>query len=163
MTSPTLTGTHLRTVLAHAPTSIVALSSLIDGQPDGMIAGSFVGISLDPPLVGVAIQDTSSTWPRLRSADAIGISVLTEEHAQLVRQLAGPKEHRFDRVGWFTDGEAVHLDQCCAQLTTQLVDEIPIGDHILAVMRVIDAAEFSTTRPLVFHGSQVTTIAPTSH
>ena len=163
MTSPALTGTHLRTVLAHAPTSIVALGSLVDGQPDGMIAGSFVGISLDPPLVGVAIQDTSSTWPRLRSANAVGISVLTENHAHLVRQLAGPKEHRFDRVGWFTDGDAVHLDHCCAQLTTYVVDEIPLGDHILAVLKVNGATQFSTTRPLVFHGSQVTTVAPTSH
>ena len=25
---------------------------------------SFIGLSLDPPLVGVSIQDTSTTWPR---------------------------------------------------------------------------------------------------
>ena len=57
----------------------------------------------------------------------------------------------------------MHLDHCCAQLTTYVVDEIPLGDHILAVLKVNGATEFSTTRPLVFHGSQVTTVAPTSH
>lgn len=89
MTAPTITGTHLRTILAHAPTPLVALGSLVDGHPDGMVAASFVGISLDPPLVGVAIQDSSTTWPRLKQNASLGISVLTENHADVVRQLLG--------------------------------------------------------------------------
>src|SRR5699024_3526658 len=71
----------LRPIHAQAPTPITAVAGLVDGKPTSMIVASFIGLSLDPPLVGVSIQDTSTTWPRLRQAGCIGISALAAEHA----------------------------------------------------------------------------------
>ena len=41
----------LRPVLAQAPTPITAVAGLVDAQPTSMIVASFIGLSLDPPLV----------------------------------------------------------------------------------------------------------------
>ncbi|WP_425604808.1 flavin reductase family protein [Actinomycetospora termitidis] len=38
---------------------------------------------------------TSTTWPRLRTAAGLAVSVLAEDHAQLARRLAGPGQDRF--------------------------------------------------------------------
>lgn len=159
MTSPALHTTHLRTILAHVPTSITAVAALVDGNPAGMICGSFVGLSLEPPLVGLSIQKTSSTWPLLRASDSLGISVLTEEHRGVVRQIAGPASQRFNNLDWRDDAGAVLLDGACAHLRTRLHAEVDTGDHILAVLEVLDATEFLASTPLVFHGSQITTVA----
>lgn len=118
----------LRPVLAQAPTPITAVAGLVDAQPTSMIVASFIGLSLDPPLVGVSIQDTSTTWPRLREAEAIGISALAAEHAGIIRQLAGPADKRFDGVSWTAVGTAV--------------------------LEVLDATSYAEQTPLVFHNSE---------
>ncbi|WP_313548189.1 flavin reductase family protein [Corynebacterium sp.] len=122
----------LRPVLAQAPTPITAVAGLLD----------------------VSIQDTSTTWPRLREAGAIGISALAAEHSGIIRQLAGPAEKRFDGVAWSSDDSAVLLDGATATFTTRLVEEITTGDHTLAVLEVLDATSYAEQTPLVFHNSQ---------
>lgn len=71
---------------------------------------------------------------------------------------SGPRHKRFEKVEWYSDNQSVFLNNACATLATELVEEITIGDHTLAVLHVLNAAEFATARPLVFHGSQITTI-----
>ena len=144
----------LRPVLAQAPTLITAVAALVDAQPTSMIVAPFIGLSLDPPLVGVSILDTSTTWPRLREADSIGISALAAEHAGIIRQLAGPADKRFDGVSWTADGTAVLIDGSTATFTTRLVEEITTGDHTLAALEVLDAASYAEQAPLVFHNSE---------
>lgn len=94
----------------------------------------------------------------LKGEKHFGISVLTENHAPVVRQLAGPKDKRFANIGWHKNGEAVLLEDSAAHLTTQLIDEIDTGDHILALLEVKEAEEFIAGLPLVFHGSQITSV-----
>src|SRR5699024_4874115 len=133
---------------------ITVVAALVDAQPTSMIAASFIGLSLDPSLLGVSIRDTSTTWPRLREADSIGISALAAEHAGIIRQLAGPADKRFDGVSWTADGTAVLIDGSTATFTTRLVEEITTGDHTLAALEVLDAASYAEQAPLVFHNSE---------
>lgn len=159
MTSPALPAVHLRSVLAQVPTSITMVSAFVDGQPLGMVIGSFVGLSLDPPLVGISPQLTSTTWPRLREARELGISLLTEEQGDNIRQFSGPSDRRFTDVAWHGDGDAVFLNSSSVRLKVELAEEWPVGDHTLAVLRVLDASESLGAPPLVFHRSRTTTVA----
>ncbi|WP_264159535.1 flavin reductase family protein [Actinomadura rudentiformis] len=60
-----------------------------------MVASSFPSVSTQPPLVSVCIADSSTTtWPRLRTANRIGISVLATEHRVIVRQLSAEDTDR---------------------------------------------------------------------
>ena len=56
-----------RHVLGHVPTGVVAITA-DNGGPVGMTVGSFVSISLEPPLVGFFVDRGSSTWPRVERA-----------------------------------------------------------------------------------------------
>jgi flavin reductase (DIM6/NTAB) family NADH-FMN oxidoreductase RutF len=67
----------LRQAFGRFPSGIAALCAQIDGTPNGIVASSFtVGVSMEPPLVMFAVQNTSRTWPVLRGADRIGVSIL---------------------------------------------------------------------------------------
>lgn len=145
----------VRAAFAHIPTPLVVVAAEINGAPIGLTVGSFVGQSMSPALVSVSIQDTSTTWPILRNADHIGISVLSEDHAHLVRQFAGPSAERFSGVELEEDGSALLLAKASIQLTVRLVDEIRIGDHIQAVLEIVRVNERPGAGPLVYQGRQI--------
>ena len=77
-------------VFAQFPTGVVVLSALVDDRPRAMLISAFtVGVSLEPPLVSAAVARTSTTWPHLRAARLLGVSVLAEDQGSFLRDLAG--------------------------------------------------------------------------
>lgn len=105
--------------------------------------------------MGAFIQRISTTWPALREAPALGVSVLATGHDEQVRQLAGPAEHRFTDVSYrVTPSGAVLIDGASATLEVTLNDELHTGDHVLALLEVGRAAQGDGTS-LVFHDSTV--------
>ncbi|AWB82005.1 flavin reductase [Corynebacterium yudongzhengii] len=156
MTSTSLTQSlDLRAAYSHIPTSLVALAAEVDGERVGMTVGSFVTQSMEPPLVTASIKNSSSTWPVLRTAWNIGISVLNDDHLHLARQLAGPGQHRFDGVRTTRHNDALFIDGAGVALDTRLVDDIVIGDHTVAVFEVIDLHAAPSGAPLIFHNRQI--------
>jgi flavin reductase (DIM6/NTAB) family NADH-FMN oxidoreductase RutF len=147
----------LRQAFGRFPSGIAALCAQIDGAPNGIVASSFtVGVSMEPPLVMFAVQNTSRTWPVLRGADRIGVSILGTEHDGVCRQIASRTGDRFAGLELHTsDGGAVFLEQAALWLDCSVENEVPAGDHQVVLLRVHG---FSTHdgahEPLVFHGSE---------
>jgi flavin reductase (DIM6/NTAB) family NADH-FMN oxidoreductase RutF len=143
----------LRAAFAQFPSGVVALAAQVRGRPAGMVASAFsVGVSLDPPLVSVSIQHSSSTWPGLREADRIGVSVLAADQGLLCRQLAG-RGDRFRDVGVEQDGDAVLIDGAALSMVCTVEAEYPAGDHSLVLLRVLRHERREAVEPLVFHDS----------
>lgn len=149
----------LRQAYGCFPSGVVAVACRLPGQngtaaPAGMAASAFTTVSLEPPLVSLCVQNTSTTWPRLRTAPAIGVSVFARDQSDLCRQLAGPAESRFDGITPIrTDDGAVFIPDAAASLSCSLFNEIPAGDHTLVLLR-IEALRFDPgVEPLVFHAS----------
>ncbi len=148
-----LAQTQLRRVLAAFPTGVAAVAAIIDGEPAGLAANSFVSVSLDPPLVSVCIGHSSTTWPVLRTADRLGISVLGAHQERASRQLSSRDGKRFAGLRWRSTGDgAVLLHEASAWFDCGIEREIPAGDHDIVLLRVHDLGA-SEAMPLVFHGS----------
>jgi flavin reductase (DIM6/NTAB) family NADH-FMN oxidoreductase RutF len=149
-----LSQAQLRRVFAAFPTGIAAVAAIIDGEPAGLAASSFVSVSLDPPLVSVCVAHTSTTWPALRNAGRLGISVLGDHQEQASRQLSSRAAGRFAGLDWRATADgAVLLSEASAWFDCSLEQEIPAGDHNIALLRVHDL-DASEVMPLVFHGSR---------
>src|SRR3954449_6308888 len=86
----------LRRALGAFPSGVVAVAAQVDGTCVGMAASSFTSVSLEPALVSFSIAKSSATWPALRRAPRLGVSVLADHHDQVCRQLAGPASQRFE-------------------------------------------------------------------
>jgi flavin reductase (DIM6/NTAB) family NADH-FMN oxidoreductase RutF len=123
-------------------------------QLTGIAASSFTSVSLDPPLVSIAVARTSNTWPALREAREIGVSVLADHHDVVCRQLAGSPDQRFAglRIA-VSAGGAVVLRESVATFTTVLHDEVEAGDHVIVLLRVLSVDTGEGEHPLVFHRS----------
>jgi flavin reductase (DIM6/NTAB) family NADH-FMN oxidoreductase RutF len=111
-------------------------------------------VSLKPPLVSVSIANTSRTWPDLRRATRLGVTVLADHHRAAARQLAGPVDRRFDglAVALSSDG-AVTLTDGLAQFDTTIYREVEAGDHTIVLLRLHGVEQADDSLPLVFHRS----------
>jgi flavin reductase (DIM6/NTAB) family NADH-FMN oxidoreductase RutF len=152
----------LRDAFSGFPCGIVAVAAIVEGEPLPLVASSFtVGVSQDPPLVMFAVQRSSSTWPLLRDAKRLGVSVLGETHRDVTRQLASKdKPSRFEGIDVDVDDQgAVFLGRSPVVLQCTLENEYPAGDHEIVVLRVTGLRFESNERPLVWHRSGFSTLA----
>lgn len=153
-TNQDLDGTRLRAAFGVFPTGVVAVASEVDGELVGLAASSFTSVSLDPPLVSFSVATTSKTWPTLRRAAHLGLTVLAEHHGEVCRQLAGPVQHRFDGVAVSaTDEGAVTLNEGLARFDCTIYREVEAGDHTIVILKLHAVAHTDTSLPLVFHRS----------
>lgn len=160
MTTPTHDRPHdldaraLRDAFGTYPSGVVAVAGRVQGRLVGIAASSFTSVSIDPPLLSVSVATSSNTWPALREAGQIGVSVLADHHDALCRQLAGPADERFDDLAVHTTcGGAVLLDEAVAQFTCTVHDEIEAGDHLVVLLAIEDLHVEGHRQPLVFHRS----------
>ena len=150
----------LRRVLAAFPTGVTALAALVDGEPVGIAANSFTSVSLDPPLVSVCVATTSTTWPTLRRATRLGVSVLSHRQEAASRSLASRGVDRFADLSWHaTEDGAILLDGASAWFDCSVEREIRAGDHEIVLLGVHGLGTDPQTPPLVFHGSRYRRLA----
>ncbi|MFW7415492.1 flavin reductase family protein [Demequina sp. SO4-18] len=154
-----LEGKALRSALAAYPSGVVAMCALVDGAPVGMAVNSFTSVSLDPPLVSISVARTSMTWQHLRSAEHVGLSVLSADQEVISRSLSGPRDQRFAHASWESrDCGAVHICGAALHLRCRRHDSFDGGDHIIVLYEVVEVDHFPERFPLVFHGSRYRSI-----
>ncbi|GIF09003.1 flavin reductase family protein [Actinoplanes siamensis] len=158
VTNQDLDPIRLRRAFGVFPSGVVAVAASVDGRLVGLAASSFTSISLDPPLVSFSIANTSKTWPDLRRADHLGVTVLAAHHGAICRQLAGPVAHRFDGIpASVSEDGAVTIDDGLARFDTTVYREVEAGDHtiVLLELHAVDhpADQADELGPLVFHRS----------
>lgn len=143
----------LRQAFSMFPSGVTAVCAQRGGAPVGMAASTFTPVSLDPPLVSVCVARASTTWPVLRSATRLGVSVLGVGHRDVVRQLAARQGDRFRGLSYHADGDAILLEGAALWAVCALEQEVPAGDHDIAVLRVHAVDPHPEVRPVVFHAS----------
>lgn len=150
-----------RLVLSSFPTGVTAIAACIGGRPVGMAANSFTAVSLEPPIVSVCMAHSSTTWPRLRNATRLGVTVLGlhQEHAS--RKLAAKAGDRFAGLAWHaTAAGAVLLTGASAWLECSIDREVAVGDHDVVMLAVHNLDADPDIQPLVVHGSRYRSLVP---
>ncbi|KAA0974223.1 oxidoreductase [Arthrobacter sp. UCD-GKA] len=156
MTSESLDSQLLRETFAHFPSGVAAMAAEVDGSAHALVASSFtVGVSLEPALVMFAVQKRSGTWPILRNAPRVGVSILGQDQGPLCRQLANrDKNARFAGVDVHQlDSGALLLPNASLWFECSIYDEHPAGDHDVVLLEIHALHVDKETSPLVFHDS----------
>jgi flavin reductase (DIM6/NTAB) family NADH-FMN oxidoreductase RutF len=149
-----LTPSTLRDAFGHFPSGVVAIAAEVDGIRVGLAASTFVPVSLEPPLVSFCVQNTSTTWPRLKDLPMLGISVLGESHDEAARTLAAKTGDRFAGMETVSrNSGAVFIKGTGLWLESAIEQLVPAGDHTIVVLRVSEVTVDAEVAPIVFHRS----------
>ncbi|MEB8325506.1 flavin reductase family protein [Dietzia kunjamensis] len=147
----------LRDVLGRFGTGVCVVTGRDDaGATVGMTCQSFMGVSLEPPLVLVSVMRTSRTLPHLKSERGFAVSVLAEGD-EAVSAMAGSKvPDKFEHIPMTTttSGHEV-IEGVPAWFACELEAWVEAGDHDLLIGRVLEAGPVASDRgPLLFHGGR---------
>jgi flavin reductase (DIM6/NTAB) family NADH-FMN oxidoreductase RutF len=146
----------VRAAFGRFPSGVAALCAVVDGEQVGMVATSFsVGVSFSPPLVMFSVQNSSTTWPKLRGAREIGISVLGAGHAEVCLQLASRSGDRFRGVDILrAAGGAILIEDSTMWIQATILSETPAGDHHIVVLEVTHLSVDHDIEPLVYQAQK---------
>lgn len=158
MTSNQLSSDRLREAFGTFPSGVVAVCGMGPaGERIGMAVSTFIPVSLEPALVAVCLQNSSRTWPLLRTLPVLGVSVLAAAQNDVARQLAAKDGDRFlDLPTTACVAGGVHIDGAPTYFECSLESEMIAGDHLIATLRVRAVTLVSSAEPLLFHRSRFT-------
>ena len=130
----------------------VTLITTGDGESVcGMTANAFLSLSLDPPLVLVAVGRRNQTREWLLEHKRFAVNVLAADQEALARRFAkpGPKDFsdlamRVVATGAPVIGEALAFVDC------RVVEILPAGDHDIFIGEVL-AGDSREGDPLLFY------------
>ncbi len=137
-----------REVLTRYATGVTVVTTLDDegdgAQPWGTTVNSFTGISLDPPLVMVAIGRERSIHPIIERTRRFGVNILGEDSQQISDCFAGapsPLPRSAFCNAAYSLGEAglPVLDAAVAHLACEVERVIEAGDHTIYLGLVVEA------------------------
>ena len=142
-----------RSVLGRFASGITVVTTRYGEQRDGgMTVRAFCSVSLEPPLVQICVDRSSSIHGALKSASRYGVSILAAEQEALSRRFATAEStRRFDGIG-YRRGESgvVLLDDALAHLECRIVASHEVGDHTMFVGEV-ESATARSVRPLLYY------------
>jgi flavin reductase (DIM6/NTAB) family NADH-FMN oxidoreductase RutF len=143
-----------RAALGQWPTGVAVVTTATDGTWHGVTASSFSSVSLDPPLVSVALARTAFVHDLIAAAGVFGVTVLGKDQADLGQRFAryDPAVDRFASAQWETakTGSPL-LASALSWLDCEVASAYDGGDHTIFVGRVLAAATPRTTSPLLYH------------
>jgi flavin reductase (DIM6/NTAB) family NADH-FMN oxidoreductase RutF len=139
-----------REVMASVPAPVTVVTTFADGRPHGSTVSSFASLSLDPPMVLIALDLGSGLLRLLRRAGRFAVNVLASDQRELALAFARKGDDRFGEVSWTMTGGLPRLAGVTAWLACEVDGIVTGGDHGIAMGRVV-AAEHSALPPLTYH------------
>jgi flavin reductase (DIM6/NTAB) family NADH-FMN oxidoreductase RutF len=146
-------GDELRAVMGRFPAGVAVVTVEVDGQRVGLTVASLVSLSLEPPLVGVAVRRDAALHELLRHAGQFAVSMLAAGQEAVAQHFARgvPPIALWERIPLRTAPGPPQLDDAVGWLRCRTVAEHEAGDHTFFVGAVLSAETGPADRPLIFH------------
>lgn len=143
--------------MGHFVTGVTVVSALDGDQPFGITVNALSSVSLEPPLVMVALDRRRFLTPIVRAAGRYAVNILSEDQQALSDCFAGapvtPGRDRFCGASWHPGAMGLPLlDGAIASLECVVVETFSAGDHDLFIGRVETlAARPDHPMPLLYY------------
>lgn len=151
----TLDPEQLRRAMRAWTTGVAVVTALHDGKRYGMTVNSFTSISLEPPLVSVALRQLTHTHELVVKSNEFSVTILSSDQKEISNRFAGKLPNIGDRFdGLQTETLSIGaplIKGGMAYFNCRVMQSMPIGENTLFVAEVIAARGEGEGEPLVYH------------
>jgi len=155
-TTSSVTADAFRLTMGRFATGVTVVTTLDRERPQGITVNALSSVSLEPPLVLVALDRRRFITPTVRSTGRYAVNVLGADQQALSDCFAGadvtPDRDAFCGAAWSPGVTALPLlDGALAALECTVVETFSAGDHDLFVARVDALHELAPEgEPLIY-------------
>jgi flavin reductase (DIM6/NTAB) family NADH-FMN oxidoreductase RutF len=146
-----------RTAMSQIATPVVVVTAVSEERPHGTTVGAFTSLSLDPPMISVALDRQSELLAKLRGAERFGVNVLASDQQALATTFSKKSPDKFASVDWRPDAGLPRLPGCAVWLVCRTGELLDGGDHVV-VLGTVEHAEVDQRSPLVYHDRAFSTV-----
>jgi flavin reductase (DIM6/NTAB) family NADH-FMN oxidoreductase RutF len=142
-------GEALRALMRRYPSGVAVLTVDAEGERLGLTVGTLVPLSVEPPLVGVAVAREAAMHELLRAAGRFALSLLASDQEAVAQHFARgvpPIAHWHGIALREGVAGAPMLEGALGWLECRTSTEVPAGDHTFVVGEVL-RTEFGEARP----------------
>ena len=135
------------------PSGLAVLTVDLDGERLGLTVGSVVSLSLDPPLVGVAVSRQAAMHELLRGAGAFAVSLLAADQVAVAQHFARgvpPLALWHGIASRQGETRAPLIDDALGWIECRLEAEHATGDHTFFVGEVVAITRGRVAPALVY-------------
>lgn len=125
-----------------------------DGMPRGLAANSYASVSLEPPLVLICVQKTTSTYSSLFSSTHLGINIMSNAQRDTVGVFAAKGADKFATIRWHAGPAGSPLiDGSSASIEAEIKERFQAKTHTVFIAKVTHA-ELAEDQPMVYKGGR---------
>ena len=129
-------------------TIVTAIDS--EGRPRGLAVSAYMPISMDPPLVVVCVQKTSSTYASLFEAGHLGVNIMANTQSAVVAKFASKDLDKFADLEWHpAPAGSPMIGGSSASVEAEIKERFRAKTHVVIVARV-KHLETASLDPLVY-------------
>ncbi len=140
-----------REAMAHVSAPVTIVTTMVDGVPYGSTVSAFSSLSVNPPMVLLALDNRGALVNHIRSSMRIGVNVLSSAQADLaVRFATRGLPDRFAGLDWAIENGLPRLEGTTAWLRCDEVTLEAGGDHTV-ILGTVSAADASGVDGLTYY------------
>ncbi len=138
-----------RHLMAGVCVPVTIVTTMDEGRPFGTTVSAFGSLSLDPPMVTVALDRSSGLLARILQVSRFGVNVLGHGQDDLAVLFARRGTDRFGAALWYVDHGLPRLVKAPGWLACDLAKAVEGGDHLL-LLGLVTRASRTEAAPLVY-------------
>lgn len=139
-----------RNGLGHFASGVTIITTEIEGQTHGMTATAFMSVSLNPPLVLIAVGQHTRLHRLLVQSRRYGVSILDESQQVLSNHFAGRSDQHATEIPFIRKADMPLIDGAVAHIVARVMDMHDAGDHTLFIGQV-EYVAWQDTNPLIYY------------
>lgn len=148
-----VTGDAIRAAMRRVP-SVVTVVTVGAPEPRGITIGSFVTVSLEPPLVSFNVQRKARMHDQMTVGRRFAIHVLSADQAEFSNLFADPDltgAEQLRRSGASTDAAGIPaLPGALIRFECKVKDLLPAGDHSIVLGTVKEISRRNEGHALLY-------------
>ena len=149
-----------RRIFGRFATGVTVVTTRIGETFHGMTANAVTSLSLDPPLVLVAVDRRAGMHAALHAGQCFALNILDDTHEPLSRRFAasGPKEFGDLALTSAVTGAPI-LTEALAWADCRITEVLPGGDHDIFIGEILAGGHREDGRPLLYYGGKYRKLA----
>lgn len=131
-------------------TPVCVVTAFDDDRPHGTTVSAMCSLSLDPPMLMLALDLGSALLEILRQRQRFGVSVLSEGQGPIAMRFASKGDDKFAGVPWERRWDAPFVTDAACWFACETAELVPGGDHTVVLAHVLDTGSLDVA-PLTYH------------